>query len=88
MWMWVVLLVVVAAVVCVMLARRGAGRNVSADRIEEFDLRLSHDARVAIGVAIAKHKKVLAVKLYRQSTGADLATSVAAIDKWYNGVHG
>ncbi|HWC23216.1 MAG TPA: hypothetical protein VG502_13025 [Flexivirga sp.] len=89
MWIWVVLLVVVVVLVVVLAqARRGRGADVSAERIEEFDLRLSHEARVAIGAAIARGRKVLAIKLYRDSTGADLETSKAAIDKWYKGIHG
>lgn len=87
MWKWVVLLLVV--VVAIYLARsRRKGRDVPAERIEEFDLRLSHDARVAIGAAIAKGSKILAIKLYRDGTGADLATSRAAVEKWFNGIHG
>lgn len=89
MWLWVLfLLVVLAVVVCLMQLRRRTGAEVSAERVEEFDLRLSHDARVAIGSAIARGKRVLAIKLYRDSTGADLATSKVAVDKWYKGIHG
>lgn len=89
MWLWVVLLLVVlAVVVCLMQMRRRGGAEVSAERIEEFDLRLTRDARVAIGSAIARGRKVLAIKLYRESTGADLATSKVVIDKWYKGIHG
>lgn len=89
MWLWVALLVVLVAVVVLLVrTRRGAGVEASAERIEEFDLLLSHEARVAIGAAIATGKKVLAIKLYRENTGADLATSKAAVDKWYKGIHG
>ncbi|TWP33875.1 hypothetical protein [Leekyejoonella antrihumi] len=87
MWIRVVVLLVVVAVIYLAMRRRRAP-EVPAERIEEFDLRLSHDARVAIGTAIARHRKILAVKLYRADTGADLATSKAAIDKWYKGIHG
>ena len=82
------MLVVLAVLVGMTRLRRRSGADVSAEQIEEFDLRLSHDARVAIGAAIARGRKVLAIKLYRENTGADLATSKAAIDKWYKGIHG
>lgn len=82
------LLVVVVVVVYLVRARRTGGAEVTAEQLEEFDLRLSHEARVAIGAAIARGRKVLAIKLYRDSTGADLATSKAAIDKWYKGIRG
>jgi len=88
-WIWVVLvLVVVTVVVFLTRKRRHGGAEVTAERLEEFDLRLSHEARVAIGAAIARGRKVLAIKLYRDSTGADLATSRAAVEKWYNGIRG
>lgn len=82
------LVVVVVVVYLAQAGRRKSGAEVSAEQLEEFDLRLSHEARVAIGAAIARGRKVLAIKLYRDSTGADLATSKAAIDKWYKGIHG
>lgn len=86
MWIWVFLVVVV---ICVgILVSRVKGESVSEERLEEFELRLTHEARVAIGTAVAKRNKLLAIKLYRQHTGADLATSKAAIDKWSKGVHG
>lgn len=89
MWiLLVLLLVVVVAVVYLVTVRRRGGAEVPAERIEEFDLQLSHEARVAIGAAIARGRKVLAIKLYRENTGADLATSKAAIDKWYKGIRG
>lgn len=89
MWLWLVLLLVVVAVVVLLVrTRRSAGAEVSAERIEEFDLRLSHEARVAIGAAIAQGRKIVAIKLYRENTGADLATSKVAVDKWYKGIHG
>jgi hypothetical protein len=88
-WKWIVLLLVVVAVVAYLTrARRGGRAEVTAEQLEELDLRLSHEARVAIGAAIARGRKVLAIKLYRENTGADLATSKAAIDKWYKGIHG
>lgn len=82
------LLVVVAVVVWLAHARRAGATEVTAEQIEESDLRLTHEARVAVGGAIVRGKKVLAIKLYRDSTGADLATSRAAVDKWYKGIHG
>lgn len=89
MWIWVALVLVVVTVVVLMARRRrNGGAKVTAERLEEFDLRLSHEARVAIGAAIARGRKVLAIKLYRDSTGADLATSRAAVEKWYNGIRG
>lgn len=82
------LLLVAVVVVLLVRSRRTRGAEPPPERIEEFDLRLSHEARVAVGAAIARGKKVLAIKLYRENTGADLATSKAAVDKWYKGIHG
>jgi len=87
MWIWVLLIVVVLIVIGVALSRRQS-TPVPDERLEEFDLQLTHEARVAIGTAIARRNKILAIKLYRQHTGADLATSKAAVDKWSKGVHG
>lgn len=85
MWIWV--LVAAALIVAVMIAlNRRQSVPVSDERLEEFELRLSHEARVEIGTAITRHRKTLAIALYRKHTGADLATSRAAVDRWSRGI--
>ncbi len=86
--MWILVLLVVVVICVGLFITRGRGEPVSDERLEEFDVRLTHEARVAIGTAVAKRNKILAIKLYRQHTGADLVTAKAAIDKWSKGVHG
>lgn len=87
MWIWVLVVVVALIAVGVVVSRRQRP-PVSDERLEELDLRLSHEARVAVGTAIAKGRTIEAIKLYREHTGADLATSRAAVAKWAKGIHG
>lgn len=87
--MWVVVVLLILALCGVVgLSMRNARRaaRVSDDQIEQYDIQLSHEARVAIGSAIAGGNMLLAIKTYRDSTGADLATSRAAVSRWAKGI--
>lgn len=73
-----------ARLVPVMLRGRGAPKPTP----DECEMRLTPEARAQVGSAIASGKLVLAVKLYRDATGADLKTAHEAVQRWAKGIRG
>ncbi|HEX2705283.1 MAG TPA: hypothetical protein VHM65_05960 [Candidatus Lustribacter sp.] len=73
----------VRVVVLVLRLRRGL-----APTPEECEMRLTPQARAQVGSAIASGKLVLAVRHYRDATGADLQTAHEAVQRWAKGIRG
>lgn len=86
-WAWVILVVAVIGAAQALATVRVA-RRALAPTAEECEMRLTPQARVEIGSTIAAGRLVLAVKQYRDATGADLRTAHEAVQRWAKGIHG
>jgi ribosomal protein L7/L12 len=86
-WAWLILVVAVIGAVQALATVRAA-RRALAPTAEECEMRLTPQARVEIGSTIASGKLILAVKQYRDATGADITTAHEAVQRWAKGIHG